>query len=55
MEILKSDYRIRAAQVEELPLLSYLERSAAVLFLDTPYEFQKWREKLAKNEGEIIN
>jgi predicted N-acetyltransferase YhbS len=39
MKILKSDYRIRAAQVEELPLLSPIEQSAAVLFLDTPYAF----------------
>lgn len=39
MRILESGYQIRSARVEELPLLSHIEDSAAVLFLDTPYAF----------------
>jgi hypothetical protein len=35
----ESAYQIRVARVEELPLLSHIERSAAGLFLDTPYSF----------------
>jgi predicted N-acetyltransferase YhbS len=34
-----SSYKIRSARVEELPLLSRVEDSAAALFLDTPYAF----------------
>jgi GNAT superfamily N-acetyltransferase len=34
-----SSYKIRSARVEELPLLSQIEQSAARLFLDTPYAF----------------
>jgi GNAT superfamily N-acetyltransferase len=37
--VLESVYRVRAARVEELPLLSSIEQSAARLFLDTPYAF----------------
>jgi GNAT superfamily N-acetyltransferase len=36
---LESGYQIRSARAEELPLLSHIERSAARLFLDTPYAF----------------
>jgi predicted N-acetyltransferase YhbS len=36
---LESDYYIRSARAEELPLLLHIERSAARLFLDTPYAF----------------
>jgi GNAT superfamily N-acetyltransferase len=32
-------YTIRSARAEELTLLAQIERSAAVLFLDTPYAF----------------
>jgi predicted N-acetyltransferase YhbS len=39
MKILESNYQIRPARFEELPLLSHIENSAAVLFLDTPYAF----------------
>ena len=39
MRILESGYQIRAARAEELSLLSHIEQSAAVLFLDTPYSF----------------
>jgi GNAT superfamily N-acetyltransferase len=39
MKILESGYKIRSARAEELPLLARIERSAAVLFLDTPYTF----------------
>jgi GNAT superfamily N-acetyltransferase len=39
MIALESGYQIRAARVEELPLLSHIEQSAASLFLDTPYAF----------------
>jgi GNAT superfamily N-acetyltransferase len=35
----ESSYLIRCALVEELPLLSDIERSAAQLFVDTPYAF----------------
>lgn len=35
----ESAYQIRSARVEELPLLSPIEQSAARLFLDTPYTF----------------
>ncbi|MGV0028847.1 GNAT family N-acetyltransferase [Phormidesmis priestleyi] len=37
--VFESAYQIRIACVEELPLLSHIERSAAGLFLDTPYSF----------------
>ncbi len=36
---MKSSYKIRSARVEELPMLSEIEQSAARLFLDTPYAF----------------
>lgn len=36
---MNSNYKIRSARVEELPLLSQIEDSAARLFLDTPYAF----------------
>ncbi|KAM3111566.1 GNAT family N-acetyltransferase [Phormidesmis sp. 146-33] len=36
---LESGYHIRSARAEELLLLSHIERSAARLFLDTPYAF----------------
>ncbi|GAP96609.1 GNAT family N-acetyltransferase [Leptolyngbya sp. NIES-2104] len=39
MRTLESGYHIRFACAEELPLLSHIERSAARLFLDTPYAF----------------
>jgi ribosomal protein S18 acetylase RimI-like enzyme len=39
MRILESGYTIRSARAEELTLLAQIERSAAVLFLDTPYAF----------------
>lgn len=39
MKILKSGYTIRSARAEELPLLAQIERSAAALFLGTPYAF----------------
>jgi GNAT superfamily N-acetyltransferase len=35
----ESNYQIRPARFEELPLLSHIENSAADLFLDTPYAF----------------
>lgn len=38
MRILESGYQIRAARVEELPLLSHIEL-ASCLFLNTPYPF----------------
>jgi GNAT superfamily N-acetyltransferase len=37
--VLESKYQIRPARFEELPLLSYIEDSAAALFLNTPYAF----------------
>jgi GNAT superfamily N-acetyltransferase len=39
MRILESGYTIRSARIEELTMLAQVERSAAVLFLDTPYAF----------------
>jgi GNAT superfamily N-acetyltransferase len=36
---MNSSYKIRAARVEELSLLSHIEQSAARLFLDTLYAF----------------
>ncbi|WP_181243698.1 GNAT family N-acetyltransferase [Chamaesiphon polymorphus] len=39
MTVFESNYRVRPARFEELPLLSRIENSAAVLFLDTPYAF----------------
>jgi predicted N-acetyltransferase YhbS len=39
MKILESGYTIRSAHAEELILLAQIERSAASLFLDTPYAF----------------
>lgn len=39
MRILESGYQIRAARVEELPLLSHIEELASCLFLNTPYSF----------------
>lgn len=36
---LESGYHIRFARAEELSQLSHIERSAAKLFLDTPYAF----------------
>jgi hypothetical protein len=35
----ESGYTIRSAHAEELTMLAQIERSAAVLFLDTPYAF----------------
>ncbi len=37
--MLKLNYTIRCALIEELPLLSDIELSAAQLFVDTPYAF----------------
>jgi predicted N-acetyltransferase YhbS len=42
-----SGYTIRSARTEELALLAQIERSAAVLFLDTPYAFLVDDEPLA--------
>jgi GNAT superfamily N-acetyltransferase len=39
MQALNPGYIIRFAHVEELALLAQIERSAATLFLDTPYAF----------------
>ena len=39
MKIMESGYIIRSARAEELVLLAQIERSAARLFLDTPYAF----------------
>jgi GNAT superfamily N-acetyltransferase len=39
MKILESGYTIRSARAEELTMLAQIERSAAILFLDTPYAF----------------
>jgi GNAT superfamily N-acetyltransferase len=39
MKMLESGYKIRSARAEELPLLAQIERSAAALFLNTPYVF----------------
>jgi predicted N-acetyltransferase YhbS len=39
MKMLDSSYTIRTACAEELPMLAQIERSAAALFLDTPYAF----------------
>jgi predicted N-acetyltransferase YhbS len=39
MKMLESGYTIRSAHAEELSLLAQIERSAAALFLDTPYAF----------------
>jgi GNAT superfamily N-acetyltransferase len=39
MKILEPGYTIRSARAEELTLLAQIERSAAILFLDTPYAF----------------
>jgi GNAT superfamily N-acetyltransferase len=39
MKLLESGYKIRSARAEESPLLAQIERSAAALFLDTPYAF----------------
>jgi ribosomal protein S18 acetylase RimI-like enzyme len=39
MIIFESGYTIRSAHAEELTLLAQIERSAAVLFLNTPYAF----------------
>jgi GNAT superfamily N-acetyltransferase len=39
MRIRESGYTIRSARAEELTMLAQIERSAAVLFLDTPYAF----------------
>jgi predicted N-acetyltransferase YhbS len=47
MTILKLGYRIRSARIEELPLLSQIEQSAARLFLDTPYAFLVNNEPLS--------
>jgi hypothetical protein len=37
--MIESGIRIRAALVEELPLLSEIELAAAILFANTPYGF----------------
>ncbi|MBI4783853.1 MAG: GNAT family N-acetyltransferase [Oscillatoriophycideae cyanobacterium NC_groundwater_1537_Pr4_S-0.65um_50_18] len=39
MKKLEPGYQIRSAHIEELPLLSGIELSAARLFLNTPYSF----------------
>jgi GNAT superfamily N-acetyltransferase len=39
VRILESGYKIRSPRFEELTLLSRIEKSAASLFLDTPYSF----------------
>jgi GNAT superfamily N-acetyltransferase len=39
MKVIESGYTIRSACAEELTLLAQIERSAATLFLDTPYAF----------------
>jgi GNAT superfamily N-acetyltransferase len=39
MKILESGYTIRSARLEELAMLAQIERSAAALFLNTPYAF----------------
>jgi predicted N-acetyltransferase YhbS len=39
MKMIESGYTTRSAHAEELPLLAQIERSAATLFLDTPYAF----------------
>jgi GNAT superfamily N-acetyltransferase len=39
MRIRESGYTIRSARAEELTMLAQIERSAATLFLDTPYAF----------------
>jgi GNAT superfamily N-acetyltransferase len=44
--MLKFGYQIRAARVEELPLLAQIEQSAASLFLDTPYAWLANAESL---------
>jgi GNAT superfamily N-acetyltransferase len=49
MKILESGYTIRLAHAEELILLAQIERSAAVLFLDTPYAFLANDEPLSIN------
>jgi predicted N-acetyltransferase YhbS len=46
MKILKFGYRIRAARIEELPLLAHIEQSAASLFLNTPYAWLATAESL---------
>jgi GNAT superfamily N-acetyltransferase len=39
MRMLESGYKIRSVRAEELPLLAQIERSAAALFIHTPYAF----------------
>lgn len=39
MNALRPDYKIRAAQIEDLAKLAAIECAAATLFLDTPYAF----------------
>ena len=46
MKILRFGYQIRAARIEELPLLAEIEQSAASLFLDTPYAWLANAESL---------
>ena len=41
-------YQIRAARIEELPLLAHIEQSAASLFLNTPYAWLATAEGLAR-------
>jgi GNAT superfamily N-acetyltransferase len=47
MKMLESGYTIRSAHAEELTLLAQIERSAASLFLDTPYAFLASAEPLS--------
>ncbi len=47
MKILESGYTIRFARAEELTLLAQIERSAAILFIDTPYAFLVKAEPLS--------
>jgi GNAT superfamily N-acetyltransferase len=46
MTITKFSYQIRSPQIEELPLLSCIEQSAASLFLDTSYAWLAGAESL---------
>jgi predicted N-acetyltransferase YhbS len=43
----ESSYTIRSARIEELHLLADIERSAAILFHDTPYSFLVTAEPLS--------
>jgi predicted N-acetyltransferase YhbS len=49
MREFESSYKIRSARMEELNLLADIERSAAILFSDTPYSFLVGAEPLPLN------